>query len=72
MQKDIKEFSVVELKAMKSDLYEQVSVAQQNLQVIQQELIRRNAPEVGSVKTPVDDKKTTSEVSVSTEQEDGI
>lgn len=46
MQKDVKEFSVVELKAMKSDLYEQVSLAQQNLQIINQELTRRNAPEV--------------------------
>jgi len=42
-QKDIKEFSIVELKAMKSDLYEQISVAQSNLQVIHQELARRNA-----------------------------
>ena len=40
-QKTIKEFTDIELKAMKSDIYEQNQVNASNLQVINTELDRR-------------------------------
>ena len=41
MNKTIKDFSESELKAMKSDIYESNAQNAQNLQIINQELIRR-------------------------------
>lgn len=41
MQKQLKDCTVVELKALKADIYEEQSRLSQNLQVINQELQKR-------------------------------
>ncbi len=39
--KELKDYSDIELKALKADMYEQIQAGQQNLQVINSELQRR-------------------------------
>ena len=41
---DITKLSETELKAMKADCYEAIALNQQNLQVINNELAKRNQP----------------------------
>ena len=53
MNKTIKDFTETELKALKSDMYEQIQSAQSNLQVINAELQSRNT----KGEEVVDDKK---------------
>jgi len=45
MEKQLSDWSEVELKAIKSDCYEAIQVNQQNLTIINQELAKRNKPE---------------------------
>ena len=39
---DIKLLTVIDLKALKSDIYEAISLQQQNLSIINQELVNRS------------------------------
>lgn len=57
-QKTIKDFSVVELKALAYDEIVKVEQAQNNIKVINQELIARSQPPVESKEevTPTDEK----------------
>lgn len=57
MNKTIEQFSDLELKAMKADIYEQNQVNLQNLQIINQELKRRS--EVKVVDKPIEDETKT-------------
>ena len=60
MQKDIKEFSVVELKALVYDLNNEIYQKKQGVDAINQEIARRLQP--STVASPVEGKEVTSEV----------
>lgn len=57
MNKTIKEFSEVELKAIKSDLYETMSKCQNDLAIINQELESRQKKEKEEVVEKVEEVK---------------